>query len=145
MFEVRYDTYWADFDAAGIVFFPHFFRFVAQAEEDLFRRAGFDRVQTMHESNVSMPRVEAFAKFSKPIRMGATIRVQLTPQIHGQKTIRYNFAIFDDQTNESLSAGYVTVVCVDVKQFKATPIPDKIRKIIQDYADEDPKTESKLV
>jgi acyl-CoA thioesterase FadM len=32
MFEARFQTYWADVDAAGIVYFPHFFRFVEQAE-----------------------------------------------------------------------------------------------------------------
>jgi 4-hydroxybenzoyl-CoA thioesterase len=134
MFEARYPTYWADFDAAGIVFFPHFFRFVTQAEEDLFREAGVDRVRVMHETQVSLPRVEAFAKFTKPIRNGATIRVRLTPQIQGQKTIRYNFVILDDQTSESVSEGYVTVVCVDATHFKATPIPDSVRTIIEESA-----------
>jgi acyl-CoA thioester hydrolase len=131
MFEVRYDTYWADFDAAGIVFFPNFFRYVAQAEEDLFRRAGFDRVRIMQETHVSMPRVEAFARFTKPIRNGATVRVRLDPEIKGLKTIRYNFVILDDKTSESVSEGYVTVVCVDIAHFKATSIPGPIRTIIE--------------
>ena len=134
MFEARFQTYWADFDAAGIVFFPHFFRFVTQAEEELFLAAGVDRVQLMHENQVSMPRVETFARFSKPIRMGAVIRVRLTPEIKGEKTIRYNFVIVDDQTSESLSEGYVTVVCVDAAKFKSAPIPHVIRKILEDSA-----------
>ena len=134
MFEARFQTYWADFDAAGIVFFPHFFRFVTQAEEELFLAAGVDRVQLMHENQVSMPRVETFARFSKPIRMGAVIRVRLTPEIKGEKTIRYNFVIVDDQTSESLSEGYVTVVCVDAAKFKSAPIPNVIRKILEDSA-----------
>jgi acyl-CoA thioester hydrolase len=134
MFEARFQTYWSDFDSAGIVFFPHFFRFVTQAEEELFLAAGVDRVQLMHENHVSMPRVEAYARFSKPIRMGAVIRVRLTPEIKGDKTIRYNFVIVDDQTSESLSEGYVTVVCVDAAKFKAAPIPHFIRKILEDSA-----------
>jgi acyl-CoA thioester hydrolase len=141
MFEVRYQTYWSDFDAAGIVFFPHFFRFVAQAEEDLFLGARVDRVRLMQESHVLMPRVEAFAKFSKPIRSGAAIRVRLTPELQGHKTIRYNFVILDDQTSESLSYGYVTVVCVDATHFKATSIPEPIRKIIANGSQQDGKSE----
>ena len=134
MFEARFQTYWADFDAAGIVFFPHFFRFVTQAEEELFLAAGVDRVQLMHENQVSMPRVETFARFSKPIRMGAVIRVRLTPEIKGEKTIRYNFVIVDHETSESLSEGYVTVVCVDAAKFKSAPITHFIRKILEDSA-----------
>jgi len=37
MFEVRLQTYWSDVDAAGIVYYPNFFKFVEHAEEELFR------------------------------------------------------------------------------------------------------------
>jgi 4-hydroxybenzoyl-CoA thioesterase len=130
MFEVRVQTYWSDVDAAGIVYFPHFFRFVAQAEEELFRAAGKDLQSFMEDLHVWMPRVEAFSKFSKPIRLGAAIRVRLDPEIHGEKTIRYNFEILDDKSSEQLAAGYVTVVCVDAG-FTSTPIPAAIRNIIE--------------
>jgi len=130
MFEARLQTYWADVDAAGIVYYPHFFRFVEQAEEELLRAAGKERQPLIEEHHVWMPRVEAFSKFSKPIRHGAAIRVRLNPQIKGQKTIRYDFEILDDKSGERLAAGYVTVVCVDAR-FKSTAIPDAIRKIIE--------------
>jgi YbgC/YbaW family acyl-CoA thioester hydrolase len=131
MFEARFQTYWADSDPAGIVFFPHFFRFVEQAEEELFRAAGEERHDLLVENHVWIPRVEAFAKFSKPIRQGEAVRVQLNPQMQGSKTIRYDFVVVHDGTGESLAAGYVTVVCVDAANFKSTPLPDRIRKIIE--------------
>ena len=131
MFEARFQTYWADSDPAGIVFFPHFFRFVEQAEEELFRAAGEERQRLLVDNRVWIPRVEAFAKFSKPIRQGEAVRVRLNPQLQGLKTIRYDFVVLDDQTSENLAAGYITVVCVDAGNFKSTPIPDPIRKIIE--------------
>ena len=131
MFEVKVQTYWADADSVGIIFFPHFFRFVEQAEEELFRAAGTDRHGLFEANGVWMPRVEAFSKFSKPIRHGAAIRVQLSPQIQREKTIRYDFEVVDDISSERLAAGYVTVVCVDAERFKSTPIPDAIRKIVE--------------
>jgi 4-hydroxybenzoyl-CoA thioesterase len=130
MFEARFQTHWSDADAAGIVYFPHFFRFVEHAEEELFRSAGKGLQQLLQEHKIWMPRVEAFSKFSKPIPVGAAIRVQLQPQLQGEKTIRYNFEIVDDQSSDKLVAGYVTVVCVEAGQFKATRIPDAIRDII---------------
>jgi 4-hydroxybenzoyl-CoA thioesterase len=130
MFEARIQTYWADVDAAGIVYYPHFFRFVEQADEELFRAAGKERQPLIEELDVWMPRVEAFSKFSKPIRHGAAIRVRLNPQIKGEKTIRYEFEIVDDKTSERLAAGYVTVVCVD-RQFKSTRLPDAVRRVIE--------------
>jgi 4-hydroxybenzoyl-CoA thioesterase len=130
MFEARFQTYWADVDAAGIVYYPHFFRFVEHAEEELFRASGHERQPLIQELKVWMPRVEAFSKFSKPIRHGSAIRVRLDPKIQGEKTIRYDFQILDDNSSDLLAAGYVTVVCVD-ERFKSTPIPEAIRNIIQ--------------
>jgi acyl-CoA thioester hydrolase len=130
MFEVRIQTYWADIDAAGIVYYPHFFRFVDQAEDELFRAAGKPRQPLIEETGIWMPRVEAFSKYSKPIRHGDAIRVRLNPEIQGEKTIRYNFEIVDE-SGAGLAAGYVTVVCVDAVKFKSTRIPDVIRNIIE--------------
>jgi YbgC/YbaW family acyl-CoA thioester hydrolase len=124
-------TYWSDTDAAGIVYFPNFFRFVEHAEEELFRSAGKGLPQLLQEHEIWMPRVEAFSKFSKPIPLGGAIRVRLQPQIQGEKTIRYNFEVVDDSSSDKLAAGYVTVVCVDAAHFKATPLPDVIRDIIE--------------
>ena len=45
MFEVKLQTYWGDSDAVGIVFFPNYFKFVAQAEEEFYRAAGIHRGQ----------------------------------------------------------------------------------------------------
>ena len=132
MFEARFQTYWADVDAAGIVYFPHFFRFVEQAEEELFRAAGKELVRLLDANQVWLPRVEAFSRFSKPIHRGDAIRVRLSPEVKGEKTIRYDFEILDDRTVDKLAEGHITVVCVDAKTFKSTRIPDVIRKIVQD-------------
>lgn len=132
MFEARFQTYWADADAAGIVYFPHFFRFVEQAEQELFRAAGKEMVRLIEANQVWLPRVEAFSKYSKPIKRGDAIRVRLTPQIKGEKTIRYDFEVVDDKAAEKLAEGYITVVCVDAKTFKSVRIPDAIRNILQD-------------
>src|SRR3989442_13737306 len=109
MFEARLQTYWADADAAGIVYYSHFFRFVEQAEGEFFRAAGRERQPLIEENGIWMPRVEAFSKFSKPIRHGAAIRVRLNPQIRGEKTIQYDFEIVDDKSSDKLATGYVTV------------------------------------
>ena len=134
MFEMRVQTYWSDADNAGIVFFPHFFRFFEQAEEELFRRAGKERQGLLEANRVWMPRVEVFTKFTKPVRNGHAIRVRLTPQFKGDKTVRYDFEMVDDQSSDKAAEGYVTVVCVDVENFRAVRIPDAIRSVIQNVS-----------
>lgn len=134
MFEARFQTYWADVDAAGIVYFPHFFKFAEHAEEDMFRAGGMDLQAELRSHGMWMPRVEVFSKFSKPIPLGAAIRVRLKPQLKGEKTIRYDFEIFPDTSDGKLAEGYITVVCIDAATFKSVRIPDAIRNIVASHA-----------
>ena len=134
MFQVRLQTYWADADAAGIVYFSNFFKFAEHAEEEMFRASGEELQPLFRASHVWLPRVEAFSKFSKPIRLGTAILVRLKPRIKGEKTIRYDFEIVADATEERLAEGYITVVCVDAATFKSTRIPDAVRKIVLQHS-----------
>jgi len=129
MFEVKMRTHWRDADPAGIMYFPNHFTLIEQAEEELFRARGGNRQELLEQHRVWMPRVEAFAKYVRPIKIGATIRVRLNPHLKGLKTIRYEFEILDDASSEKLAEGYVTVVFVDTDRFKATAIPDPIRTL----------------
>src|SRR5262245_9861032 len=130
MHEVKLQTYWVDSDAAGIVYFAHFFRFIEQAEEELYLRADKPRQGLLDHHDVWMPRVEAHVNFVAPIRNGHAIRVRLDPQFKGEKTVRFDFEILDDATSNRLAVGYMTVVCVDRQKFKATPIPAAIRDVL---------------
>jgi acyl-CoA thioester hydrolase len=130
MFEMRMHTYWSDSDPAGIVFYPNYFRFIEEAEEDLFRAAGFDRFTLLQENKVWMPRAEAFSKFVKPIKLGAPVRIRLHPKLQGEKTVRYDFEFLEDAGQEKIAEGYVTVVCVDAARFRPAAIPDAIRSVI---------------
>ena len=129
MFEVKLQTYWGDSDAVGIVFFPNYFKFVAQAEEELYRAAGIIKDKLMDKHQLWLPRVEVFAKFNFPIPNGAAIRVRLNPSFPGEKSVRYDFEI-QDEKGRSVSEGYVTGVCVDRTTFEPKPIPDVIRNAI---------------
>ena len=130
MFEIKLQTYWSDADAAGIVFYANYFRLIEQAEEELFRSAGVNRTALLAENHVWMPRVEAYSKFLRPIRLGATVRVRLYPELKGEKAVRYDFQFLDESAEEKIAEGYVAVVCVDAATFKARPIPDVIKKTI---------------
>ena len=129
MFEVKLQTYWGDADAVGIVFFPNYFKFVAQAEEEFYRAAGIIKEKLMDKHQVWLPRVEVFAKFTFPVRNGAAIRVRLNPSFPGEKSIRYDFEIHDEK-GRSVSEGYVTAVCVDRTTFEPKAIPEVIRNAI---------------
>jgi len=129
MFETRVQTYWDDADAAGLVYFAHFFRFAEYAETELFRSAGVERMTLYNEHDIWMPRVESFAKFIKPIRAEEAIFVRLRTRFKGEKTVRMEFEILSVLDRSLLAEGYVTAVCIDRKSSKSRPLPPAMREV----------------
>jgi acyl-CoA thioester hydrolase len=129
MFETRVQTYWDDADAAGRVYFAHFFRFVEYAETELFRSTGTERMRLYDEYNIWMPRVESFAKFSRPIRAEEAIFVRLRTRFEGEKTVRMEFEILSVPDRAPLAEGYVTAVCIDRETSKSRPLPPAMREV----------------
>ena len=130
MTEVKLRVYWADCDPAGLVYFGNFFRLVGQAEEELYLRAFKNREKLFEQLSVWMPRVEVHANFLSPIRSGRAIRIRLDPQFKGDKTVRLEFEVLDEEAEIKLASGYITVVCVDRATFKSRPIPVEIRQAL---------------
>jgi acyl-CoA thioester hydrolase len=130
MFETKLQTYWDDADPAGRVYFAHFFRFVEYAETALFRSAGRERMQLYEEYAIWMPRVESFAKFSKPILAEEAILVRLRTRFKGEKTVRMEFEVLNVNDRSLLAEGYVTAVCIDRATSRSCPIPPAMREIL---------------
>ena len=131
MFEVRIQTYWDDADPAGRVYFPHFFRFVEYAETELFRAAGTERMKLYDEYNIWMPRVESFAKFSKPILAEEAILIRLRTRFKGEKTVRMEFEVLNANDRSFLAEGYMTAVCIDRESSKSRPLPPAMREVFE--------------
>ncbi len=72
-FIAKYMVYLSDTDAAGIVHFANYLRFVERAEEDFYRSMG--GLPKIYEF---MPRIEAFIRYESPIRRGDSISVELS-------------------------------------------------------------------
>lgn len=129
MFETRIQTFWDDADPAGRVYFAHFFRFVEYAEAALFRSAGSERMQLYEEYGIWMPRVESFAKFSKPIYAEEAILVLLRTRFKGEKTVRMEFEVLNVNDRSLLAEGYITAVCINRETSKSCPIPPAMREV----------------
>jgi len=54
----------------------------------------------------------------------------MDPKFQGDKTVRFEFEVLDDDTGIRCAIGYMTVVCVDRATFKARPVPEEIRQAL---------------
>ena len=112
-------------DSAGIVHFSWFFRYVEEAEDALWRKAGLSIAP--RESAVGFPRVSASFDFRSPLYFEDQFEVEIRVAAITAKTIRYSATVTRDQTE--IAVGHLTITCVRKGpdgRLKAVEIPLEI-------------------
>jgi YbgC/YbaW family acyl-CoA thioester hydrolase len=112
-------------DAAGIVHFSTYFRYMEEAEHALWRAAGI----TIAERNASIgwPRVGVSFDYFRPLRFEEEFEILIRIVEIGKNKIRYSCVL--SSAGEKVAAGAMTIVCVSRRPnepMKATPIPPEI-------------------
>lgn len=124
-FHVQKKVHWSDCDAAGIAFFPNYFRWFEDVEEELFVAAlGRTRQSLLDEHGCGMPRVEAHIAYEAPVPVGTRLRIGVESRIENPRRLRHTFEMWDDGRNRRVASGYVRVACMRSADFTARDFPD---------------------
>lgn len=130
----------AETDAAGIMHFSHFFRFMESAEHAFYRSLGFSVHDARFEQEgqrIGWPRVRAEADFRLPLRFEEEVEIELLVEEVRQKSIRYRFRFWKDPDGARAVAatGAFAVACVRMDggsgRIEAVEIPEWVRGRIQ--------------
>ena len=117
-------------DAAGIVHFSWFFRYMEEAEHALWRAAGL----SIHPggSEIGWPRVATAFEFKRPLKFEDEFEVQLRIAEITRRTIRYACRIA--QGEAAIATGELTIACVrrvPGEPMKSTDIPGEVAACFQ--------------
>jgi acyl-CoA thioester hydrolase len=95
-------------DAAGIVHFSWFFRYMEEAEHALWRAAGI----SIHPpgSEIGWPRIGASCQFRRPLRFEDEFEVRLRIAEMTKRTIRYTCVLAVGTA--IVATGELTIACV---------------------------------
>ena len=95
-------------DAAGLVHFSWYFRYMEEAEHALWREAGL----SIHRPDweIGFPRVATSFDFHRPLRFEQEFDVWLRIAAINKKTIRYTCLLVDGDTK--IATGSLTIACV---------------------------------
>ncbi len=116
-------------DPAAIVYFPRFFDLAHATMEDWFATAvGHPLPELIGQRRVGTPTVSIRCDFSKPLRMGDTLRFELRVSRLGNASADLDYRGLKDAT-EHLRITQ-TVVFMDLDAARAVPIPDDVRSAI---------------
>ena len=112
-------------DAAGIVHFSWFFRYMEEAEHALWRAAGL----SIHPggSEIGWPRVATSFEFKRPLKFEDEFDARIRIVSIRDKSLRYVCTL--TKGDEKIATGTVTVVCVSRGEdgvMKARPLPPDI-------------------
>jgi acyl-CoA thioester hydrolase len=112
-------------DAAGIVHFSWFFRYMEEAEHALWREAGL----SIHPggSEIGWPRVATSFEFKRPLRFEDEFDVHLRIAEITRRTMRYACRIAQGDT--TIATGELTIACVRRvagEPMKSVEIPAEI-------------------
>jgi acyl-CoA thioester hydrolase len=122
---VRRRVQFHETDAAGIVHFSCFFRYMEEAEHALWREAGLSIARGT--SGVGFPRVAAGFEFHRPLRFEDEFDISIRIAAIEQKTIRYTCLL--TREDERIATGSLTIICVSKRAgepMKAMAIPPEI-------------------
>ena len=123
-------------DAAGIVHFSYFFRYLEEAEHALWRAAGLSI--SMPEAGIGWPRVTASFEFIKPLRFEDEFEVRIRIAAKTRRTIHYEALV--TKNGETMASGSLTIACVSRRPgepMKAIAIPPEVDSRLQVAAAEE--------
>ena len=121
---IRRQVRFYECDAAGIVHFSWFFRYMEEAEHALWRAAGLSIAPTVE---MAFPRVSSTFDFRKPLRFEDYIDVRIQVAAIRSKTMKYACEI--RRNGELAAEGTMTIACVSVRAgepMRAVPFPPEI-------------------
>lgn len=117
-------------DAAGIVHFSNYFRYMEEAEHALWRAAGISVVS--RQENVGLPRVSAAFDYHRPLKFEDEFDARIRIVEIREKSMRYVCVL--TVGDEKIATGTITVVCVSKDErgvMKARSFPPAIAALFE--------------
>lgn len=124
----------AETDAAGLVHFSNYFRYVEIAERTLFESVGEPLLDDAGPTLAGFPRLRAKCDFSAPLAFGDRARIELKIRELTEKSIHYSFKILkktgEDEWSRAAKGELITVYARKEKpggEIMPLALPESLR------------------
>jgi 4-hydroxybenzoyl-CoA thioesterase len=126
-----YKVKWGDTDAAGIVYYPNFYKWMDQSTHELFGSLGFPSSKLFAEEKIGFPLLEAHCEFKSPALFEDTLRIVTSVKEIRNKVFKLVHEFYRGET--LLANGYEVRAWTTfvLKKPKAVPIPENMRKLLE--------------
>lgn len=129
-FRMRRRVRFYEVDGAGIVHFSCYFRYMEEAEYELWRSAG---LRAAALPGIGLPRVAASFDYRRPLRFEDEFEARIRITSIGEKSIAYSCALTLGE--ETIATGTMTIACVRIaagEPMRAIPWPVEIAERLEE-------------
>jgi 4-hydroxybenzoyl-CoA thioesterase len=121
-----------DIDHAGIVYYPRFLHYFHVALEEFFgQELEIDYPVLIDEHRIGLPTVHLETDWSRPLRYGDTIEVEVSVSKIGKTSITFEYRVFKEGEDKPWVFGHNVAVCLNMNTFKKKDIPDWLRQRLE--------------
>ena len=122
-------------DAAGIVHFSNFFRYMEDAEHAMLRGLGLSVHRDVGDDVAGFPRVSAQCDYKRPLRFEDAFTIDVRVAAKTDKSVTYGFTFLKEGEEQPIATGSLKVVYAvkpaGTGRFSAAKLPDQIDRALQ--------------
>jgi acyl-CoA thioester hydrolase len=118
-FAVR--VYYEDTDAAGVVYYANYLKFMERARTEWLRALGFDVAALERDERIAFVVQRADIEFRAPARLSDRLDVTVSPVERGRASLVAEQHVRRD--GETIVQARITLACVDATSWKPARIP----------------------
>ncbi len=125
-------VYYEDTDAAGIVYYANYFRFMERARTEWLRHLGYEQDDLRRDHGIVFVVRRAEADYREPARFNDLLWVTGELVEFGRSALTIRQEVLRQADGRLLCRGGVQLVCVDLQRFRPTAIPREILEKMKD-------------
>lgn len=131
--EIEFPVDFFEVDSMKIVWHGNYVNYFERARCALLNKIGYNYIE-MEKSGFLFPVTEVKCKYLKSLKFGEICRAKAT-LVEWENMIKINFELYNKQTGEMTTKGYVSQLCIDAKtgetQFNCPKVfTDKVEKLL---------------
>ena len=131
-FHYQRRVHFQDTDAAGLIHFSNYFRYMEEAESEFLLQIAKNLGVGIEDELFITPRVNVGCEFFRPVGFADVLDCHLWIESIGRTSVGYVVSFRKDE--EEVARGRVKFVCVakdERGQYRSTPIPEKLASQIE--------------
>lgn len=124
-FERTIIVHFHEIDRAQIVYFARIFEYCHRTYEELLETVIGPLEPFFQSKDWGLPLVHAEADYAHPLRLGDRVRVRVTVERVGERSVTFAYALSDATTGAPRATAKLVHACVTVPGFTGRPLhPD---------------------